>query len=334
MTERSRLRIGVLLFDEFILSSLAGPVDLLRVAQRLAQLRDPKVGPLFESHVFALGPLSASTCCSAGLSLHGASPPHADIDLLLVPGLMHSSPHGLIERVLAMRAEQDVIRDFAARGVRIAASCSGTFLLAATGLLDGRRATTAWWLAHAFQRQFPRVKLEADAMVVDEGGLLTTGAATAVLNLTLRLVAEVGGESLAQQTARLMNVDAERQSQAPYVSLALMERPRSSITERAEKIINQSLHRDLSVTELAQTLSTSERSLLRHFKAHYGMTPLEHIQRLRVERAKALLETTQLSFEEVCERVGYSDTSSFRKLFKRATSLTPADYRERFRLRA
>jgi transcriptional regulator GlxA family with amidase domain len=218
--------------------------------------------------------------------------------------------------------------------VRIAASCSGTFLLAATGLLDGLRATTSWWLAHAFQRQYPRVRLEADAMLVDEGQLLTTGAATAVFDLTLRLIAQTAGDAVAQQTARMLNVDAERQSQAPYVSMAMLQQPRSSVTERADRLINRELHRELPVGELAAALGTSERSLLRRFRQHYGVTPLEHIQHLRVERAKALLESTQLSFEEIVGRCGYSDVSSFRKLFKRATSLTPADYRERFRLRA
>jgi AraC-like DNA-binding protein len=92
-------------------------------------------------------------------------------------------------------------------------------------------------------------------------------------------------------------------------------------------------HRELSIAELAGHCGTSERSLLRHFRQHYGVSPLAHIQHLRVERAKALLESTLLSFDEIVERCGYSDPSSFRKLFKRATSLTPADYRERFRLR-
>jgi transcriptional regulator GlxA family with amidase domain len=335
MTERARLRVGVLVYDDFMLSTLAAAADVLRIAQRIAELRDPKQGRLFESRVFT-AQTSLAPCCSAGVTIGGVSvtTPEPDVDMVLLPGIMHSNPAQLIERVDSMRAEHELIRDWHQRGVRIAASCSGTMLLAATGLLDGRRATTSWWLANAFRRAFPRVALEADAMVVEDGQLLTSGAATAVIDLTLKLVAETAGESVAQQTARLMNVDAERQSQAPYVSLALMERPRSSITERADKLINKELHRAFSVAQLAERLGTSERSLLRHFKAHYGVTPLEHIQHLRVERAKALLESTHLSFEEVVERCGYSDVSSFRKLFKRATSLTPADYRNRFSLRA
>ncbi len=129
-------------------------------------------------------------------------------------------------------------------------------------------------------------------------------------------------------------IDPDRNSQAPYLSLALAERPRHSLSEKAEHFLLKHLHRDLAISELAQFCDTSERSLLRHFRQHHGASPLAHLQRLRVERAKALLETTLLSFEEIVERCGYSDASSFRKLFKRATSLTPADYRERFRLRA
>ncbi len=93
------------------------------------------------------------------------------------------------------------------------------------------------------------------------------------------------------------------------------------------------MHHEVSVTQLAEHCGTSERSLLRHFRAHHGVTPVAHIQHLRVERAKALLETTHLSFDEIVERCGYSDSASFRKLFKRATAITPGDYRERYRLR-
>jgi transcriptional regulator GlxA family with amidase domain len=234
----------------------------------------------------------------------------------------------------ALQPEIEWLRAMHLRGVRIAASCSGTFLLAASGLLDGHRATTSWWLAAAMRQAFPDVVLESDQMLVEDGQLVTTGAATAIYQLILRLFAETGGDELAQQTARVLVIDAERQSQAPYVSEALMQRPRNSLSERAERVLQESLDGQISVSGLAQRLNTSERSLLRHFREQFGESPIAHIQRLRVERAKALLEASRLSFEEIVERCGYSDVSSFRKLFKRATTLTPTDYRERFRLRA
>ena len=136
-----------------------------------------------------------------------------------------------------MQAEIDWLRALHLRGVRIAASCSGTFLLAATGLLDGHRATTSWWLAAAMRQAFPDVVLESEQMMVEDGGLVTTGAATAIYQLILRLIADTGGDELAQQTARMLVIDAERQSQAPYVSEALIQRPRSSLSERADRVL-------------------------------------------------------------------------------------------------
>ena len=205
--------------------------------------------------------------------------------------------------------------------------------MAEAGLLDGHRATCSWWLANAFRERYPNVRLEADAMVVEDAGLLTAGGACSLQSLMMKLIGRVGGEELAQQTARLLLIDGERQSQAPYVSQALMERPRNSLSEKAEHFLLRQLHHEVSVTQLAEHCGTSERSLLRHFRTHHGVTPVAHIQHLRVERAKALLETTHLSFDEIVERCGYSDSASFRKLFKRATAITPGDYRERYRLR-
>ena len=327
------LRLGILAFDGCMLSSIAGPVDALRVAQKLAEIRDPLHAPQFDSVVLsARGARKVTT--SAGLELSGVRERGEDPHIVLVPGIMHDSAQGLAATVDAMGAEVALLRALHARGVHIAASCSGTFLLARTGLLDGRRATTSWWLAAAFRQRFPEVRLEADAMVVEDGELATAGAATAVMSLVMRMVARAGGEALAQQTGRMLVIDAERQSQAPYVSLALVQQPRHSLAERAEHFLQRELDRDISVTRLAEHVGTSERSLLRLFRTQYGSSPIARIQHLRVERAKALLETTHLSFDEIVDRCGYSDVSSFRKLFKRATTLTPADYRERFRLRA
>ena len=327
-----RLRIGILVHDGCMLSSIASASDTLRVAQTLSDIRHPNSGLRLETVVFgARGQERIRT--SVGLELAGLSPPPDDIDLLLLPGLLHHSPQDLIERVAAMKPEMQLIRAMHLRGVQVAGTCSGSFLFAESGLLDGHRATCSWWLATAFRARYPNVQLEADAMVVDDAGVLTAGGAASLQTLMMRLIAKTGGEELAQQTARMLLIDTERQSQAPYVSQALMEKPRNSLSEKAEHFLQHELHQEVSVTRLAEYCGTSERSLLRHFRAHHGITPVAHIQNLRVERAKALLETTHLSFDEIVERCGYTDSASFRKLFKRATAITPGDYRERYRLR-
>jgi transcriptional regulator GlxA family with amidase domain len=326
------MKLGVLALDGSMLGSIAAAFDTFRVAQKLAQIRDPQRVPRLEAVlVSARGADRVRT--SGGFELGGviAAPP--DLDWLIVPGTMHDSPADVADKARAATAEIALLRELHFRGVRLASSCSGAFLLAEAGLHDGRRATTSWWLAAGFRQRYPKVRLEADAMLVEDG-VLTTGGSTAVLQLMLRLVAAAGGDALAQNTSRLLVIEADRQSQAPYVSEALLATPRSSLSERAEKFLQRELHREISVAQLAEHVGASERSLLRHFRSHYGASPIAQIQRMRVERAKALLESTHLSFDEIVARCGYSDTSSFRKLFKRATTLTPADYRQRFALRA
>lgn len=332
---RKTFRLGLLALDGCMLSSLTSAADALRVAQVLAEIRDPINAPHFESVVFSAHNAKRVRTAS-GIQISGIKPlgKNPQFDLVLVPGIDHRTRRDIMDRREELAAELALLRTLHLRGTRIAATCSGTFILAMTGLLDGHRATTSWWLADAMRRQFPAIQLEEQAVLVEDGNLITTGASTSVFALVIRLIAETGGEELAQQVSRMMLLDSERQSQAPYVSQALLEQPRNSLAEKITHFLERELHNQISVSKLASHCGTSERSLLRHFRTHYGTSALGHIQHLRVERAKALLEATQLSFDEVVERCGYSDAPSFRKLFKRETSLTPAGYRERFRLRA
>lgn len=334
MTERAprRLVLGLLALDGAMLSGLAGPTDLLRVAQRLAEVQDPNTDlQLRASLISARG--DTHLHCSSGLRIDGLGCGPGNPDVLLVPARMHGSSAELIDTLPALQPEIALIRAMHARGVHIASACSGAILLAEAGLLDGRRATTSWWLDALFRERYPKVQVDIQQMIVEDGPVTTSGATTAVLSYVLRLVARIAGEELAQQTARILLLDPDRQSQAPYISQALREKPRHALGARIEHLLQQSLDQPLSVAALAEKAGTSERSLLRHFRAQFGASPQAHLQQLRVDRAKALLETTRLSFDEIVERCGYSDSASFRKLFKRSTSLTPSDYRERFRLR-
>ncbi|HET6604600.1 MAG TPA: helix-turn-helix domain-containing protein [Xanthomonadaceae bacterium] len=329
---RGGFELGILALDGAMLTSIGGPLDALRVAQRLGELRDPAHPPRLSGRLIGV-PGCTRVRTAVGVSVGEVGGPDPLPDVLLVPGLMHQDAGDLLRRLHDYEAEIALLRALHLKGVRIVAACSGTVLLAASGLLDGREATTSWWLADAFRRAFPAVRLQADRMLVEHHDLVTAGAANAVMLLSMRVLAQATDEHLAQHTARMLMVDTGRQSQAPYVVQALVERPRDSLTERVERFLQHELHGDLSVARVAEHCGTSERSLLRHFRATFGVSPLQHIQRLRVERAKALLETTHLSLDEIVGRCGYADPASFRKLFKRATALTPTDYRSRFRLR-
>lgn len=316
-----------------MVSSIASATDALGVAETLARIRTPGAGRLFETLVFSARGVS-TVRTSSGIGLDCLPRVPDALDVVLVPAIMHASADELDTRTWAMAPEVEALRRLHARGVAITAACTGVWLLAQTGLLNGLRATTSWWLGAAFRQRFPGVKLDHEAILVEDGDILTGGASSAVIDIVMRLIDRHAGPELAHQTGCILLADPQRRSQAPFVDLALMERPRHSLSERARRFLRDNLHREVGVAELAAHCDVSERTLLRHFRGHFGRTPHEYLQQVRVERAKALLETTLLSFEEIVERCGYRDVSSFRKLFKRRVSRTPADYRERFRLRA
>lgn len=326
------LRIGILVHESAMASAVTTPFDTLRTANKLAHTLNP--GAPAPLSVQLVATRSGPVKLASGISFEAAQARPDELDVLLVAAIDYTTVGDLCRKLDALVAERVLLRRCAEAGLRIASTCNATLLLAEAGLLDGVRATTSWWLANLARERYPAVDFAIEELLVDEGRVVTAGAATAAYELVLQMVEWAGGKGLAQNVSRLMLVDRERQSQAPYISLALAQRPRQGLGERAEKWLQKRLHESISVRELADHCRVSERTLLRRFHEDFGATPLEYVQKLRVERAKALLETTHLSFEEIVGRCGYQDVSSFRRLFKQVVSMTPNDYRERYRLRA
>lgn len=325
-------RVAMLAVDGALGSSLTAPLDAFRVANTLYRRIHPGAPEPFLLDLVHAGS-ARSIQVSGGLTIGGLRPLAADTRILLIPGLSYENPGELVDHLEFLGLERNLLARLATAGVVIAGSCSGTFLMAASGILDGRRATTSWWLAPSFTKRFPAVQLDAAALYVESEHIITAGAVTAMFTVVLRLIEQRMGPELAQNTARILLVDYERQSQAPYITEALLQRPRSAFSERVEAYLRSHLAHNLSIDDLAAHCRMSPRTLLRHFQQVYHRTPQAYLQELRIGRAKALLETTALNLPEVVEQCGYSDVASFRKLFKRLTDLTPADYRERFRLR-
>src|SRR5262249_28294630 len=148
--------------------------------------------------------------------------------------------------------------------------CNGTLLMADAGLLDGRRATTSWWLANLARQRYPLVDIDVEEMLVYDGTLITAGAATAEYELCFHLIETAAGAPVAQNVSRLLLVDRERRSQAPYITMALAEQPRQGLSERAEKWLLKRLHETISVRDLADHCRVSERTLLRRFHQDFG----------------------------------------------------------------
>lgn len=213
--------------------------------------------------------------------------------------------------------------------ILVAASCYGTFVLAESGLLDGSSATTTWWKDGDFRQRYPAVRLDADQALVDGGRCITAGAMTAHTDLTLHVLRRLFGAALARKVGGIMLIDGARTSQRPF--MALQQSFDDVLVQQAADWMVERCSEDVSAQDLADALHVSYRTLHRRFNAATGMPTLAYLQALRVEHAKELLESTRLSLEQIVDKIGYSDVSSFRRLFARRAGLSPAQYRQRFR---
>jgi transcriptional regulator GlxA family with amidase domain len=219
-------------------------------------------------------------------------------------------------------------------GAVVASVCTGSVLLAATGLLDGQTATTHWAYGELFRRHFPEVRLATSEVLVSAGPggrLISTGGAASWEDLALDLVARFCGATEARRLAKIFVIGDRSEGQLPY---AAMVRPRShddAVIAGCQEWIAEHYAAGNPVSRMVARSGLPERSFKRRFRAATGLTPVVYVQTLRIEEAKQLLETSQQPTEEVGASVGYEDPAFFRRLFRRHTGVTPARYRQRFR---
>ncbi len=227
------------------------------------------------------------------------------------------------------------IARLAAGARRTASVCSGAFLLAEAGLLDGRRATTHWSRCESLARSYPEVTVEPDAIFVRDGSVLTSAGVTAGMDLALALVEDDLGRDVALQTARQLVVYARRSGGQSQFSVQLSHQlaEREPVRDLQAWMADH-LDEDLSVGALAGRLHLSERQLTRVFGSELGATPADYVERLRVERARSMLETDGSSLESVASRCGFTSAEVMRRAFQRRLRTSPSDYRRRFRMPA
>ncbi len=228
----------------------------------------------------------------------------------------------------------DALRSAYRRGARLLSICSGSVVLAATGLLDGKRMTTHWRFAEQVQRRFPRTKVDSRVLYVDEGSLLTSAGSASGLDLCLHLVRRDYGAAVANQVARRLIIPPHREGgQAQYVERPIDQRERGSLSALLERW-QRKLHEPLTIASLARQAAMSERTFIRRFRAATGTTPGDWLTRARIERVRELLEGTRLSIEDIAMRTGLGTPSTLRHHFRKRMGLSPVAYRQRFALPA
>ena len=274
---------------------------------------------------------TGAVSCRDGVSLHPAIAA-ADViapDLVVVPGLDDDLARSFAEN----RGWVPWLARWHAAGAKIAGSCTGAFLVADAGLLDGRPATTHWMFAGELRRRYPAVNVTANQMFVDTGDVITSGGATAFLNLVLYLVERFAGHDHANLAAKVLLVDGHRPSQLPYIAFGRERSHDDELVHQVQQHIDLHLDGPLRVAELASGFGLSERTLSRRFTAATGRGPRAYLQHARVQQAIRLLETTSDPVDQVRRAIGYTDPAAFRRVFKHATGLSPGRYRDAYGLR-
>lgn len=306
-----------------------GMIDLFGIVNRISERINDAGTELFKLRV--ISPDGEPVKCSSGFRLEvegSLADIHPD-DIIYISAFAIATRQELEQ---AIEYWQPLVAWLQLHGrdqFLIATSCSGTFVLAESGLLAGKQATTAWWMSKIFEQRYADIALDKDAICTVADNIICGAGTTSYQDVGLAIVEKIAGKHFARLTAKYMMVDNQRRSQAPYAILSLIDSD-DKIVRKAESWIRANLNKDFRIEEVAEHVAVSPRTLIRRFQNGLGETPQSLTQKLRIEKCKVLLETTQLRFGEIVQRCGYNDESAFRRLFKRHCQLSPRDYRRRF----
>lgn len=321
------LRIAILAYAGCMATEIFAIADVLLIATHVARgLRKATSSP-FDIHLVGLG--GRTVVVAGGFSV-GVQKPAGVYDLLIVPGLEIRRLDEWDNKLAPLRRELGFIRKSFASGAPVASVCVGSFLLGEAGLLEGRKATTAWLCAAELASRYPAATLSADAVLVEDGAVITTGAVSSAFDLAIHLVKKTLGAEVATATARLALLSQPRASQAPFVDSALLG-PASlpTFAHSVAQWLGARLAQTYNLERLAQAFHVSTRTLLRRVKAQTGDSPLALLQQARVDKAKQLLSDSAWSIAQITEAVGYADVPTFTRLFANHVGETPARYRRR-----
>ncbi|TEA62589.1 GlxA family transcriptional regulator [Pseudomonas sp. CH235] len=314
------VELGVLIYPGAQMAAVHGLTDLFAVANRVAaEHQSAQLPRLRVSHWQVEGdqpPVrvhDSDPCAEAGL-----------VAVVIPPSIGGFSAAQVSAGLIHWLREQH------ARGATLGGVCVGSLLLAESGLLDGRSATTHWTSAKAFAERYPHIKLKADTPIVDDGDLITTAGLMAWSELGLRLVDRLLGPSIASATARFLVVEHSDSASACGSNFAPILNHGDAAILKVQHWLQGNGATDVSLTAMAERAGLEERTFLRRFRAATGLKPTEYCQHLRVGKAREMLEFTNGTIDHIAWTVGYQDPGAFRATFKKITGLAPSEYRTRF----
>lgn len=250
---------------------------------------------------------------------------HSDLIIIPASGIRSYETATVNNRKLI-----DWVRQQYKQGAEVASMCAGSFMLASTGLLEGRTCSTHWAMAEQFRELYPGVNLQTDKLITDENGIYSNGGAYSFLHLLMYLVEKFYDRSTAIHCAKYFQVDLDRQLQAGFSIFSGHKKHSDEAVLNAQQFIEENYREKISIEKLSSGLGVGRRNFDRRFIKATGLTPLDYLQRVKTEAAKKMFETTRKNVNEIMYEVGYNDSKAFREVFSRVTGMTPIEYRMKF----
>jgi transcriptional regulator GlxA family with amidase domain len=258
--------------------------------------------------------------------------PHTNIaniaktNLIIIPSLNHNYENNLKENKVLI----DWIEQQYKQGAEIASICTGAFLLASTGLLDGKTCSTHWTATNAFRTMFPKVNLQTDKLITDENGIYTNGGAYSFLNLIIYLIEKYYDRQTAIFLSKVFQIEMDRNCQSSFSIFNGQKSHEDEVVQQAQAYIESKIDEKISVEHLSSKFAVGRRNFDRRFIKATGNTPVEYSQRVKIESAKKAFENTRKNINEVMYDVGYNDVKAFREVFRKITGISPLEYRNRY----
>ena len=258
--------------------------------------------------------------------------PHTNISaiskthLIFIPSLNYSYQKTVREN----RSIIDWVTKQYRNGAEIASICTGAFLLASSGLLDGKNCSTHWAVANDFREMYPGINLQTDKLITDENGIYTNGGAYSFLNLVIYLIEKYYDRQTAIFCSKVFQIEMDRQSQSAFIIFKGQKLHGDEVVKKAQDYIETNLDEKISIENLSSKFAVGRRNFDRRFIKATGNTPLEYAQRVKIESAKKSLETTRKTVNEVMYEVGYADVKAFREVFRKITGMSPLEYKSKY----
>lgn len=321
------ISVNILASENTLFSTVFGPHDMLIQAGIFWNLIHSKpLNPYFDVCITSVDGKEISGYNNARLIPHRKISLQDEFDLVIIP----SEGMGIKTDSSLFQQRVDYIKHLHGKGSVIASICTGAFLVAATGLLNGKAATTHWALETKFKQLFPEILLNTDLIIAQTHNIITAGGVSADQDLCMNLIEKFCGREVALQTARCTLVNMTPRKQIEFKSFIVNKYHGDSDVLKCQEYISNSLDTDITVSLLSDLVHMGTRTLNRRFKSATNFGINEYVQQLRVERAKSILERGNISFDHIAHDLGYENVSFFRRLFKKHVGLSPKEYRKMF----